>query len=668
MRSDDGGRTASEPRTTVSAEQGWAPPARVAEALAAAVAGCRGAGWLVNLAGPLGVGKTALLAAWAESQGSRPDALAADGSGAAVPVLDLDTVAEEELRRALTGPAASVGVDSADGPGAARLLDLLVSQAHRGRAPTVVAASRRPLRTLPGWSRVTRLVTLPVRPWPDTAIARLAEGLGIDDPPRRDMIVRLSGGLPLVADALCRSLHLLGPDIAPGAAADAAAQEVLPRLRRELSPAAGTRGLAALASVGHSDEELLGQVLAPGGDDAFAALGTLSIVGPTRFGLAVLEPYRTLLDLAHQWRHPIAHRTELTKAAAHCRTRLAIARDETERVGLTRQGLFLTGDPLIRGQLFPAAGPAAQIRPLTPGQEDLAERLVHGWARRRALNQRNCARILDSWLTHAATGFHLVHGPDGTPTGMINILPVDERTIPTIEPLLQLHTGQLTTAPEDDPAPCAGVFAGFLVCDQGGAAEYAALLHHTLAAAIRHGRLLVATPWPEVEALVRRLGFTYHGHTRHDVYACGRQGQIFTRRFTPDQLPRWLDSLTALGIPGPPIDDLQRLRVLVREALQHLADPAALAHSPLLALPAIDTVERLRATLTDAIQAMADARDPARAEAGQVLAQYYLQRRCGHDTLAHRLHLSRATYFRRLDHGLTAITRQLQQEPAHTRP
>jgi hypothetical protein len=635
--------------------------------LSAAVAACRCAGAVVSLTGPLGVGKSAILEAWAQGSRTRRGAEASQGSSSVVPVLDLDTVSEQDVRRALTGPTAAVGIDSVDGPGAARLLDLLTSTAHDDHAPTVVAASRRPLQALPGWSGMNRLVTLPVRPWPDAAVARLARESGIAEPSQRDLIARLSGGLPLVADALCRFVHAHGPDTLAGAAADAAVRELLARLRRELPSAVGTGALSVLAGIGPSDEELLTRVLASGGDDAFAALGTLSIVVATRFGLAVQEPYRTLLELAHQWRHPIAHHTELAKAAAHCRIRLSIARDEGERVGLTRHGLFLTGDPLIRGQLFPTARPAAQVRPLSPGQEDVAARLVHDWAERRGLNQRNCARILDSWLTRAAAGFHLVHTPDGTPVGMINVLPVDQHTIPTVEPLLQLHTEQLTAGPDEGPDPGAGAFAGFLVCDQGGRAEYAALLHHTLAAAIRHGRLLVATPWPEVEALVRRLGFTHHGQTRHDVYACGRQGQIFTRCFTPDQLPRWLDTLTTLGIPASPADDLDRLRILVRQALQHIGDPSALARSPLLALPTIDTVERLRATLTDAIHDLADARDPALAEAGQVLTHYYLQRRTGHDMLAHQLHLSRATYFRRLDHGLTTITQHLQLAPTPSR-
>lgn len=51
------------------------------------------------------------------------------------------------------------------------------------------------------------------------------------------------------------------------------------------------------------------------------------------------------------------------------------------------------------------------------------------------------------------------------------------------------------------------------------------------------------------------------------------------------------------------------------------------------------------------IESLAVAESAVDAEAGQILSQYYLRRRGGHDLLAQRLRLSRATYFRRLEHG-----------------
>jgi hypothetical protein len=102
----------------------------------------------------------------------------------------------------------------------------------------------------------------------------------------------------------------------------------------------------------------------------------------------------------------------------------------------------------------------------------VAARLVHGWARQRNLSQRNCTRMVESWLAVAARGFHFACTPDGWD---------------------------------------AGVFAGFLVNDGGGPAVHAALLQHTLAASIQHGRVVIATPWPGIEALIRRLGLPITG-------------------------------------------------------------------------------------------------------------------------------------------------------------
>ena len=142
-------------------------------------------------------------------------------------------------------------------------------------------------------------------------------------------------------------------------------------------------------------------------------------------------------------------------------------------------------------------------------------------------------------------------------------------------------------------------------------------------------------------------------------YACNRQAQIYTQTFTPDSLPQWLDKLGAPGIPAPITQDYRDLLKLVRHALDHLESPDVLAHNALLTLPPITTVEELRTRLTDAIHAMAEADTPVQAEAGQVLSHYYLRRREGHDIIAHRLHLSRATYYRRLDHGLATLARHL---------
>ncbi len=67
----------------------------------------------------------------------------------------------------------------------------------------------------------------------------------------------------------------------------------------------------------------------------------------------------------------------------------------------------------------------------------------------------------------------------------------------------------------------------------------------------------------------------------------------------------------------------------------------------------------LRGWLYDAVHGLALSNDAADAEAGRILQAYYFGRSSTHQQVALGLHLSRATYFRRLRHGLSTLRAQL---------
>jgi len=81
----------------------------------------------------------------------------------------------------------------------------------------------------------------------------------------------------------------------------------------------------------------------------------------------------------------------------------------------------------------------------------------------------------------------------------------------------------------------------------------------------------------------------------------------------------------------------------------------SLAASPLLAAPHTPSPGALRAWLVAAIDDLAGSPVPVDAEAGLVLRRYYLRKSSTHQGVAQQLHLSRATYFRRLRHGLELL-------------
>lgn len=104
----------------------------------------------------------------------------------------------------------------------------------------------------------------------------------------------------------------------------------------------------------------------------------------------------------------------------------------------------------------------------------------------------------------------------------------------------------------------------------------------------------------------------------------------------------------------------------VKEALEALEEPGALAASPLARLSCLtargtEAGPELRALLIDVVRELAAARAPRDAEAGQLLVDYYVKRVGSHEVVAERLHLSRPTFYRRLQRGLTLVAERLDE-------
>ncbi|CAL9580002.1 hypothetical protein [Streptomyces sp. enrichment culture] len=89
-------------------------------------------------------------------------------------------------------------------------------------------------------------------------------------------------------------------------------------------------------------------------------------------------------------------------------------------------------------------------------------------------------------------------------------------------------------------------------------------------------------------------------------------------------------------------------------ALSRIGDPRALAESRLVGTPVMPTVSSLRTWLRDAVLELGADGSPADAEAGAILQSYHLGGAANHHQVAVRLHLSRATYFRRRGHETLA--------------
>jgi hypothetical protein len=104
---------------------------------------------------------------------------------------------------------------------------------------------------------------------------------------------------------------------------------------------------------------------------------------------------------------------------------------------------------------------------------------------------------------------------------------------------------------------------------------------------------------------------------------------------------------------------------LVRAALDDLGTPEALGRSPLGQLPGIarggSAAADLRSVLVDVIGELAASPGPRDAEAGKLLLDYYVKRVGSHEVIMERLHLSRPTFYRRLQRGFALVAERLDE-------
>ncbi len=100
----------------------------------------------------------------------------------------------------------------------------------------------------------------------------------------------------------------------------------------------------------------------------------------------------------------------------------------------------------------------------------------------------------------------------------------------------------------------------------------------------------------------------------------------------------------------------------VKQALESLNEPRALDLNPLKLMRVMagnGTPAELRALLVDVVGELSDSRSERDAEAGRLLLDYYVRKAGSHEVVMRRNHISRPTYFRRLQRGYMLVAQQL---------
>jgi hypothetical protein len=559
----------------------------------------------VNVVGVLGVGKSRGVAAL-------PGAHVVD-------VADTAVLADLGARFAAT--TGLLVVDSVDGAVRAR--------AVRAALPAdrpVVLVSRRPLTVTTSW-RDSVLGTVEVEPWTDAEISALVAGLTQDE---RRTVVRLACGVPAIAAAAGQAIAA-GVASSLGAVADFVAVDLAGRIGREL------RGrqehvLRLLAAVGAADERILG---AP---NLFAQVSQLSLVDRAPAGLVLREPFRTVIDFAYAWRNP-QRRCEVRERVSRYRVeQLAHAADPDTRGALAEQALLLTKNTEVQQTIFVPEQGRSIIRGATEADGNSIAKLMRGWADRGGFSVATCDWLAESWINDDVSSFHVTQDPDGALTGLARLAPITAATAGGMELLLQQHAEPLAGKQE-------GYFLSAAFCPDRVA--HAQLLRWILRTSIPREHLVVSTATADYQHLLQVLRFVDHGSIRDDVLSCGRPPGVYSMRFTPGDLPAWIRRL------DNPADGITTDSVA--QALAKVDDLTALAGCRLAGCCPGQSVEALAERLRDGVRMLLDGPDLVDAEAGRILAGYYFGRHRSHQWVARDLHLSRATYFRRLRHGLDRI-------------
>ncbi|TMF52625.1 MAG: hypothetical protein E6I21_04235 [Chloroflexi bacterium] len=102
----------------------------------------------------------------------------------------------------------------------------------------------------------------------------------------------------------------------------------------------------------------------------------------------------------------------------------------------------------------------------------------------------------------------------------------------------------------------------------------------------------------------------------------------------------------------------------VKRALELLHQPAALSGSALLGTMNLSMdidAAKLHDVLEDTIRELSRGSAGEEVEAARVLLDCYVNRVGSHEVVAERLHLSRRTFYRRLDRGLLTLAQRLGQ-------
>lgn len=567
------------------------------------------------------------------------------------------------------------------------------------RGALVVLASR-PAPS-PGWTSDLawreRIISLPLSPFSREEAYLLLTRLGVTDEALHEPILQSAAGLPLALSLLANSGGRVSEPAAWETVRSAPeggarpAQAISAQLLREVTSPDLLPTLEALTMLSEADQDLLAEVLGePIPPTRYHELSRLSFIYVTGSGVGVHGVAREHLLADMSRRSPDRFRSLRQRALVSLRRRLGSTSDRFERRRLSSVLLGLCRDALPNLEGYADLS----VRPLLPAPsafvpEDRSS--LHGQLGRCGLGvggvteelagHPGAHRFLDALMDQTPESIRVVRSPEGEPLAFTGLVLLHKESV---ELLREFHAGQiyLNNCARDELAslmvPRASADTYFL-CMSGRMAQHLVYKPHEVVTAAyldmltvlgEGSRLLVLVFDPIALSFLRLLGFRVlpeYGTDGPPVRMELMELDLRRRDFGA-WVDRFLQAMEGLSpTPSPeqgarstPPSDISALAEL-RAVLPNLESPSRLDGTPLaqrLELSGPDLQKRILGLIGGPACPA-----PLTEDDQVVLRATYVEKHGGPEAIAMRLHLSRATYYRRLASAIANLAEALVSGP-----
>jgi hypothetical protein len=644
---------------------------------------------LLNVHGPGGVGKSALLAAFrriAERAG-RPVVLVDGRSVPAEP---------EPFLAAATGATAKTPTLAATVAGLNKRKALLLVDAFEeleeltrwlqedflpnlDTEVRVVIAGRFPLGAAwSDWQKIIRSTAL--RGLGGHDVKEYLARRGIEDAELAQEIQSATGGLPLALSLAADMVQQLGVQRFEAVPEwRLAVRSLVERLLDEVPDPDLREVLEACSVVRQFDEATLAATL--GREDisvAFDRLCRLSVVRPCDHGLMLHDDLRRMLSEDLRWRKPERFHDLRVAALAYFRDRARTA-PPSERPWLMSERLYLWGNEVVRSILFREDEPGLVY--VEPGRPDDAEDVLAVWSHWRdeilptqqdmdysEFPPEQDREWIERLLAHPAVRLRVARDQRGAAIGFDTSIPVYAGSVdllgshPVFAILLRSYFGRgIAGLPERAEDSRFLYLLQAAYTDAHPEATEAVLLRDLVGLLARGGVFLTVTSVPGRKRLLEALGFAWVEGAREWVWDREHPSDGYVLDLSQVDAETWVDAIVTGG-RAPRHIDPKTIEEALRAVLLGWEDDSVLARSPIAELvggPGDPSADSVRALVRAALERARDGATEDRQMALRAVELAYLRPGISHERAAERMRVSRSTFYRLLRRGTNALAQTL---------